>query len=215
MSFQLTLEYKLYMMKLEGIIVKKSINSNKTDMIKIFKSHRDFLFLALLIIMVNIAFKRQSTSAVHPVLYGPAEQTIAKETELKKSSSHEKDQSLMAHINQTIDQVDEILQLIPPTAQEATELKNIQERLLQLQHQSQPPNSAIVLLGPIGSTGIALKEQKIEKNFLNITHNLNKILTHLTQYERLFSPKTVEESISFNQTLLAQLAHPNVNQSIL
>lgn len=173
-------------------------------MIKIFTRHRDFLFLGILIFMVNVAIKRQKDAGGKPVLYGPAEPLVAQSKPLKKKALKDKITSLTVQIDKIMEQVDDALQIIPAATPESTQLRGMRLHLAQLKQQYLQNSPAFILLGPIGSTGVAMKENRIEKELLKTSNLVGKIVKNRTSEEAYESMQSVAQSITYNQQLLAQ-----------
>lgn len=119
---------------------------------------------------------------------------------------HEPDKHIMYHLNTLLEQIDDALIFVNPTNQEAAQIKGIRQRLVHLKHTYQHTSPAIVLLGPIGSTGIVFKEQELENELLRTAHRLETMLYQLVDTENKYEPtESLAQALENNKLLLAQL----------
>jgi len=147
------------------------------------------LFLALFFIFVGVVIRRISRFiAIH-----------------KKSIIHELDDALITqveitknHCVQTINQFNNLLNNLDKNDIESmiTILKTLEEQYKKNSH-------GLLLLGPIGTISIVLKERTIKTKLLEIVIKLHNILLKHSKHNISMQPiTTIEEGITINQKLL-------------
>lgn len=192
---------------------------------------RDFLFLVALIIMVKVAMDRKMGPNNRPVLYGPAEQirsmplemvendtddqTLNESDELAQNESkedsvfvaHEPDQNIFEYIKEAQTQIQALKKITPATSKQSAQLESIAHRLVQLKNQYAKTSPGIALLGPIGTAGIIVKENELDKNLLKMVRMIRSILQlHLSDEQEDISYDSIAQGLEQNQLLLAQLS---------
>ncbi len=191
-------------------------------MIKLTAMRRDFIFLVLLVVMVRVAFQHQKDTSEAPILYAAAnhhpdpfqhaekDTTYSRDIYLSLGDNepffHPPDKHVMYQIDSLFDQLTHLITSLQNPSQEMVELKGMRERILYLKRKYQHTSPAILLLGPIGSTGVVLQEQELEKELLKNAHRLGVILTQLINDDEEFeAAKTIDAAIENNRLLLSKL----------
>ncbi len=172
-------------------------------MIRITATRRDFIFFILLVVMIKVALNKQPQATTDQIVYAPAnnqseaskrhleevQQEEAQEEVAQQADDmvlnfddeqdlvHPPEKHIMEQLNDLLAQVDTNIQTFDQRKPEAANLKGIRHRLLYLRRKYQHTSPAIVLLGPIGTTGIVLQEQQLEKELAKIETSLQKILS--------------------------------------
>ncbi len=197
---------------------------------------RDLLLLGSLTLMIKVAMNRQQPEVIAPVLYAPAQQSsvLRSVTTLPEQASqavatkmaptvkgatplsfevHETNPDIMKQIETAQTQINQLLMLVKPATKQAAQLKSMQQRLTQLKKEYKSTSPAIALLGPIGTAGIVLKENELERNLLrmvNMTRAIVHALAHITEEKPLY--KSITQGLEQNALLIASLHNEN-NQS--
>ena len=181
---------------------------------KTTKNYRDMILLAALLFMVKAAWKLPSRRSLEqPILTAPVgtNEEPAVQAKRKSFSVHEVDQNILAQIKDLQTQIDQAIELIEPSTTPAAQLESMKQRLAQFRREYKHTSPAVALLGPIGYTGIVVKEQRIEKGILKITNTLNSILHKHAQQEEEFVPvKAIAEGVKAGHTILTQLSNPDL-----
>ena len=182
---------------------------------KTTKNYRDMILLATLLFMVKAAWNLPSKRSLEqPILTAPinTNEEPAEQAENKSFSVHEVDQDVLALIKDLQTQIDQAIELVQPSTTQATQLESMKQRLAQFRREYKYTSPAVALLGPIGYTGIVVKEHRIEKGILKITNTLNSILHEHAQHEEEFVPvKAIAEGVETGHAILAQLTNPEIN----
>ena len=184
---------------------------------KTTKNYRDMILLATLLFMVKAAWNLPSKRSLEqPILTASVstQEEPAEQMAKKSFSVHEVDQNVLALIKDLQTQIDQAIELVQPSTTQAAQLASMKQRLVQFRREYKHTSPAVALLGPIGYTGIVVKEQRIEKGILKITNTLNSILHEQAQQEKEFVPvKAIAEGIETGHEILAQLTNPEpINQ---
>lgn len=181
---------------------------------KTTKNYRDMILLAALLFMVRAAWNLPSRRSLEqPILTAPVStnEEPAAQAENKSFSVHEVDQDVLALIKDLQTQIDQAIELVPPSTTQAAQLESMRQRLMQFEREYKYTSPAVALLGPIGYTGIVIKEHRIEKGILKITNTLNSILhEHAQQKEKFIPVKAIAEGIQITHTILAQLTNSEI-----
>ena len=171
--------------------------------------YRDLLLFIALLCMVKVAWNLPSKhSLAQPMLTAtssdqevPAEHTVTKEF-----SIHEADPDVLSQIEDLQKQIDQAIELVETSSTQAALLQSMKQRLTQFKREYKYTSPAVALLGPIGYTGIVVKEQRIEKGILKITNALNSILHEHAQLDDKYVPtKEIAQGIEIGHTILAQV----------
>lgn len=193
---------------------------------KISSRQRDLIFFAALLLMVKAAWnlsikkpKDSSTTATPTTTVGNSlsqpSQPHTKQTKGSQDdpfSVHEVDQHVLEQIDYIQKQVDLTLPLISSSTLECAQLQSMKQRLMQLKRSYQHTSPAVALLGPIGYTGIVLKEQKAERDILKMINKLNLILYTLAPKEEEYVPVgKIADGIQISHTMLEQLTGEEIN----
>ncbi|TET33778.1 hypothetical protein E3J61_03700 [Candidatus Dependentiae bacterium] len=205
---------------------------------KTTKNYRDMILLATLLFMVKAAWNLPSrrsleqpiltakstainkasteqtdlSAAVPGIAFGDAWVAQRAKEEDKSFSVHEVDQDVLALIKDLQTQIDQAIELVQPSTTQAAQLASMKQRLVQFKREYKHTSPAVALLGPIGYTGIVVKEHRIEKGILKITNTLNSILHSHAQHEEEFVPvKAIAEGVETGHAILAQLNNPEIN----
>ena len=182
---------------------------------KTTKNYRDMILLAALLFMVKAAWKLPSRRSLEqPILTAPVgtNEEPTEQTTVKSFSVHEVDQNILAQIKDLQTQIDQAIKLIESSSTQAAQLQSMKQRLAQFRREYKHTSPAVALLGPIGYTGIVVKEHRIEKGILKITNTLNSILHEHAQHEEEFVPvKAIAEGVETGHAILAQLTNPEIN----
>ena len=217
------------------MIAQKPLKNNEKTMINIGGMKRDLLLLGSLVLMVKVAMDRQKTEVVAPVLYAPAKQSAAlrsvmpteqdlaplvattapiaveMQTEVAESlppfEVHEVSADIMQHIEIAQTQINQLLSLVKPATKQAAQLKSMQQRLTQLKKEYKNTSPAIALLGPIGTAGIVLKENELEKSLLrmvNLTRSILQALANIDEEKTTY--KSIAQGLEQNAQLIASLS---------
>ena len=123
-------------------------------------------------------------------------------------SFHEADQHILKQIDLAKEQINEALAFFSYPKIEIAQLHSLKQQLVHLKRQYQYTSPAIALLGPIGSAGVVLKEQKLEKLVLKTVNAIGQIICQLDTNKHVgeFEPyDSVAVGLTANQTLLEQL----------
>ena len=175
-------------------------------------NYRDLILLAGLFFMVKAAWNLPNRHSLEQPMLTASTETTEKLIEpivQKKFSVHEVDQNVLTQIKELQTQVDRAIQLIEPSSTEAAQLESMKQRLIQFKREYKHTSPALALLGPIGYTGIVIKEQRIEKGILKITNALNNILYEHAKLKEEFVPvKAIAKGIEIAHTMLTQLNNP-------
>ena len=183
------------------------------------------ILLATLLFMVRAAWHLPSRRSLEQPVFTdkvPVEQTGLSGEALAKTeasaqagksfSVHEADQDVLALIKDLQTQIDQAIELVQPSTTQAAQLESMRQRLIQFEREYKYTSPAVALLGPIGYTGIVIKEQRIEKGILKITNTLNSILHEHAQQEEEFVPvKAIAEGVETGHAILVQLTNPEIN----
>lgn len=200
-------------------------------MINIGGIKRDLLLLGSLALMVKVAMDRQKTEVIAPVLYAPAKQSaalkaiaipsaeaaapvatnMAPEATTPSTPSaafvvHEANANIMEQIEVAQTHINKLLTIVPPTTKQAAQLKSMQQRIVQLKKEYKNTSPAIALLGPIGTAGIVLKENELEKNLLrmvNMTRAILQVITKAGEEKPLY--RSIAQGLEQNALLIASL----------
>lgn len=192
---------------------------------------RDLLLLGSLILMVKVAMDRQKTEVIAPVLYAPAKQSVALKkapitrtivvpqpeapmVEAHEESTptpepfvvHEANADIVAQIETAQAQINQLLTIVKPTTKHAAQLKSMQQRLAQLKKEYKNTSPAIALLGPIGTAGIVLKENELEKSLLrmvNLTRSIVHAMANITAEKPSYT--SIAQGLEQNAVLIASL----------
>jgi len=182
---------------------------------KTTKNYRDMILLATLLFMVKAAWNLPSKRSLEqPILTAPinTNEESAEQAEDKSFSVHEVDQDVLALIKDLQTQIDQAIELVQPSTTQAAQLESMKQRLVQFKREYKHTSPAVALLGPIGYTGIVVKEHRIEKGILKITNTLNSILHEHAQHEEKFVPvKAIAEGVETGHAILAQITNPEIN----
>lgn len=206
-------------------------------MVNIGGLKRDFLLLGSLIFMVKVATNHKKPEVVAPVLYAPAKQSAtsmtrsipmgeqtpqpiaplamdAPEPEQQPTDAsfvvHEANSNIIEHIETAQHQINQLLALVKPATKQAAQLKSMQQRLTQLKKEYKNTSPAIALLGPIGTAGIVLKENALEKNLLRMVNMTRSILHTIARIDEEHSSYTsIAQGLEKNAALLASLSKEN------
>ena len=182
---------------------------------KTTKNYRDMILLATLLFMVRAAWNLPSKRSLEqPILTAPinTNEESAEQAEDKSFSVHEVDQDVLALIKDLQTQIDQAIELVQPSTTQAAQLESMKQRLVQFKREYKHTSPAVALLGPIGYTGIVVKEHRIEKGILKITNTLNSILHEHAQHEEEFVPvKAIAEGVETGHAILAQITNPEIN----
>ncbi len=179
----------------------------------ISSKQRDILFFVVLIFMVRVAWKSYHASARNhtPVVSAFKEEPREQHAKTKAFSIHEADPNVLARIKALQKQIDQTIALVQPATVKAAELQSMKQRLFQLHRTYKHTSPAVALLGPIGYTGIVLKEQRAENDILEISNKLNRMLHTLTHEEQEFIPvKELSEGIQISQNMLKTLTSTEI-----
>lgn len=150
---------------------------------------RDILFLFFFLLLIRVLVRRVTRFVtVH-----------------KASIIHELDHLLINqlettknHCAQTMIRFDNMLSI-----EEKNQIISIKKTVETLEEQYKKNSHALLLLGPIGTISIVLKERKIKFELLMAIKELNKIIAAYTpEKEENKSIKSIEEGIFANQQLL-------------
>lgn len=125
-----------------------------------FSRTRDILLLCALLFLGKIAFDRTTSFiAVH-----------------KKSIVHELDRTFIDQLYTAQRQL-HFLEEHPIHGSEfAVAITDIKSRLVTIEDKYKTNSPGIMLLGPIGSAAIVAKEEKLQKQLLEIANDINNIL---------------------------------------
>jgi hypothetical protein len=175
-------------------------------------NYRDLILFAALLFMVKMAWNLPNRRSLEQQMLTASTSTDTKpveDTAQKQFSVHEVDQNVLTQIKELQTQVDQAIQLIEPSSTEAAQLESMKQRLVQFKREYKHTSPALALLGPIGYTGIVIKEQRIEKGILKITNALNTILYEHAKLKEEFVPvKAIAKGIEIAHTMLTQLNNP-------
>ena len=172
--------------------------------------YRDLFLLTGLLFMVKAAWNLPSKrSLTQPVLTESVTTNETAAEQEKPFSVHEPDQNILDSMKDLQKQIDQAFKHVEPSSTQAAHLQSMKQRLAQFQREYKYTSPAVALLGPIGYTGVVVKEQRIEKGVLKIINTLNSILHEQAQLEEKYVPvKAIAEGIEIAHTTLAQLDNP-------
>jgi len=153
---------------------------------------RDLLFLALFFVLVGVLVRRLSRFiSVH-----------------KQSIIHELDDILLHQLEKTKDHCIRTMNTMKNvlTQEEKSHIETYSKRIEELEEQYKKNSHGLMLLGPLGTISIILKERRIKADLLTIIIDLNDILSRYSKQQ----PKkglitSIEDGISMNQQLLFNL----------
>ncbi len=201
-------------------------------MINVGGIKRDLLLLGSLVLMVKVAMDRQKTEVVPPVLYAPAQQSIAvraiastqeipaivevptPRAEIETTGMahaetpfevHEANIDIITQIETAQTQINQLLAIVKPTTKQAAQLKSMQQRLTQLKREYKNTSPAIALLGPIGTAGIVIKENELEKSLLRMVNVTRSILHVLGHPNDAPSYRSISQGLEKNGQIIASL----------
>ena len=118
---------------------------------------------------------------------------------------HEQDENLVDSIMLIQKHVAILLDKIPHATEQEAQLQSISQRLTQLKKECQITSPAIALLGPIGTTGIVIKENEIEKNLLQIINHLRLIINEISPNAQAVPIyQSIAYGIKYNTELINQ-----------
>ncbi len=196
---------------------------------------RDLLLLGSLVLMIKVATDRQRTEVIAPVLYAPAKQSAFKAVmpveqdlapvvaavaphaiamdvaEIPVPSEpfevHQVSADIVEQIDTAQTHINQLLLLVKPATKQAAQLKSMQQRLMQLKKEYKNTSPAIALLGPIGTAGIILKENELEKSLLRMVNLTRSIVQSLANIdEEKPSYKSIAQGLEQNAQLIASLS---------
>ncbi len=174
--------------------------------------YRDLLLFTALLLMVKAAWNLPSRRSLEqPILTSSTStnEEPAEEATKKPFSVHEVDQDVLDQIKDLQTHIDQTIALVEPSSIQAAQLESMRQRLIQFKREYKHTSPAVALLGPIGYTGIVVKERRIERGILKIVNSLNSILHKQVQQEEEYTPvKAIAEGIQITHTMLAQLNNP-------
>jgi len=152
---------------------------------------RDLLFFGLFFIFIGILVRRVSHFiAIH-----------------KESIIHELDNTLLAQVETTKNHCIQVINKFNPVFQnqEKNQIESMIKALEKLEEQYKKNSHGLLLLGPIGTISIVLKERTIKTKLLTIIRELyNIIFNYSFQKIPKKMVRTIEEGIIDNQKLLAR-----------
>lgn len=122
-------------------------------------------------------------------------------------AAHQPNEDALNQVEIAQKQIALLIPFIKPTTKQSAQLQSMRQRLIQLKKELKNTSPAIALLGPIGTTGIVLKENEIEKNLLKIVNMIRTILQTITDNRSEFEQYTsIAKGIEENELLLASIA---------
>lgn len=184
--------------------------------------HRDFFILVLLLILLRIGSEmkdRATTSA--PLIQSATALKVAHTNTINRDDAwevtgeehseknapfnfHEIDHDVIKQIEHTQQQITKALSVINPASLDASQLRNLQQKLSQLKTQYEHNSPAFALLGPMGTAGIVFKEEQLEKELLESVEKLATIL-HALSGSTYKSSASVIKELESNHKLLNNL----------
>jgi len=180
--------------------------------------NRDLILLAALLFMLKAAWNLPSKRSIEQAAFAESVSTEVpvppiEHTASKPFSVHEVDQDVLTQLKDLHQQIEQTMKLIEPSSTQAAQLESMRQRLIQFKREYKHTSPAVALLGPIGYTGIVVKERRIEKGILKIVNSLNSILhQHVPQQEEYRPVKVIAEGIEITHMMLTQLTNPEINQ---
>ena len=151
---------------------------------------RDILFLLALVFLVKTAFER-TTSFIN---------------EHKKSIIHELDRSFIDDIYSAQRQLHFLEEHPIHGVEYAVAIADIKNRLASIEEKYKTNSPGVMLLGPIGSAAIVAKEEKLQKQLLDIANDINKIVHTIAHPEYAFQAKeTINIALNNNKELLQKI----------
>lgn len=84
-------------------------------------------------------------------------------------------------------------------------ITNILKSLQEVEEKYAANSEGIMLLGPIGSTAIVLKEQGLENKLFTLAEELYTILCKINQDTQVYNLKTLDDIIHINQQIITRL----------
>ena len=182
---------------------------------KTISNYRDLFLLTGLLFMVKAAWNLPSKrSLTQPILTESIanNKTVKEPVNEKSFSVHEADQNVISQMKDLQKQIDHAIELVQPSTTQAARLQSMNQRLAQFRREYKYTSPAVALLGPIGYTGVVIKEQRIEKGVLKIINALNTILHEHAELQEEYVPvKAIAQGIEIAHTTLAQLDNPETS----
>lgn len=150
---------------------------------------RDLLFLALFFVLVGVLVRRLSRFInVH-----------------KQSIIHELDDTLLNQLEKTRDHCLRAFGIFQNllTDQERNYIASSIKKIEDLETQYKKNSHGLILLGPIGSVSIVLKERRVKAELLAIIIDLNRIFSQYSKQQPQKRPiESIEDGLAINQQLL-------------
>jgi hypothetical protein len=148
---------------------------------------RDILLLCSLLFLIKIAFEQtKSFIELH-----------------KKSMVHELDRDFIDQLYTAQRQLHFLEENHTHNEQIAGMIADLKERLAIIEERYKTNSPAVMLLGPIGSTAIVTKEEKLKKKLLEIANEITKIMNTIHNIQDESQPaETISVSLENNKKLL-------------
>jgi len=128
-----------------------------------FSRIRDFGLLCIMLFLVKTALERTSTFI----------------NEHKKSIIHELDRSFLEQIYTAQHHLFVLEESCGDNDAIALEIAHLKKDLARIEEQYKTNSPAIMLLGPIGSAAIVTKEEKLQKNLIDVINKIQKLRCNL------------------------------------
>ncbi len=155
-----------------------------------FSRIRDILFLGALAFLINIAFNRTKSFI----------------GEHKKSIVHELDRNFIDEIYTAQRQLHFLEENYAHNDEIVHIISDIKERLAVIEEKYKTNSPGTMLLGPIGSAAIVTKEEKLQKNLLDVVNDINKLLHIINSKENTFQHiPTITAALENNKLLLQSI----------
>ena|SRR5690606_9919318 len=157
---------------------------------KLFSAARDCLLLCTLIALVQIAL----------------EQNVSFILEHKQSITHELDRDFIDQIYTAQRHIHALEQYPEYDEAVVTAIADIKSRLATIEEHYKKNSPGLTLLGPIGTCGIVIKEEKLKNKLLAVVNDISALLHTINHQVDSFQPAlTVDNGLNLNKNALKML----------
>lgn len=125
----------------------------------------------------------------------------------KKSMIHELDRNFIDHIYTAQRHIHQLNQIAANNDVFSTDIAHIQNRLTNIEEKYKKNSPGLILLGPIGTASIVMKEEELNKKLLDTINDLGKVLHSMHSLPEPFKPATtINNGLMANKSLIKALA---------
>ena len=151
---------------------------------KLIATLRDIALFALLLLLINIALQDTKSYIL----------------EHKQSIIHELDRNFLDHIYTAQRQLHALEEHSEYSDTFASTIVDLKTQLSTIEEQYKKNSPSLILLGPIGTAAIVIKEEQLLKKLLIVTNNIGNILHQISHKEIEFQPAlTVHNALQNNK----------------